>query len=120
MKKATLRSVVSILRFAVLDHRYNLQTRVSDSKKPHILYNLPPFAGLDAPQARIDAIGGNQIIVTTLLNELTMFQDEDSVSVADGGQSVGDDDSCTANGDLLKRTLDEGLRLVIDRGCGFV
>ena len=49
-----------------------------------------------------------------------MFEDEDSVGVADGAQAVGDDNGGAPYGYLLKGALDEGFGFVIDRGGRFI
>lgn len=80
----------------------------------------PSLTGLHAPQAGINTAGCDQVIVTALLDELTVFQDEDAVGVADGGQAMGDDNGGASYRNLLERALDEGLGLVVDRGGGFI
>ncbi len=52
--------------------------------------------------------------------ELSVFEDEDAVGVADGGEAVGDDDGGAPDDDLFEGALDEGFGLVIDGGGGFV
>lgn len=51
------------------------------------------FAGLDSPEVGVGALGfGDEFIVGALLGDGPIGEDEDAVSVADGGEAVGDDE----------------------------
>ena len=44
--------------------------------------------GLPVPHLRIQAVSGQQLVVCSLLMDGSVFQDQDLISVRDGGQPV--------------------------------
>ena len=55
-----------------------------------------------------------------VLEDLALAEDENDVSVLDGGKAMGDDDHGTAMGSALEGGLDETLALGVEATGGFV
>ena len=59
------------------------------------LYEAPALqTGLHLVEAGIDATGGDQVVVTALLDDPQLGQHQDAVGVAHGRQAVGNDQGC--------------------------
>ncbi len=58
--------------------------------------------------------------MVAVFDQLTTLEDENPVSVANGGEAMSDDDGRPSNSNLFQGSLDEGFGLVIDGGGGFV
>lgn len=68
----------------------------------------------------IQSVLFQQRLMGTLLCDLTVFQDTDTVSIHDGGQSVCDHDHGLACGKLRKRLLYLRLVIGICKCCSFI
>ena len=64
----------------------------------------------------IAAALGEEVVVVAALDDAAIFQNEDRVGVADGGQAVGNDEDCPALHQAVKTALDELFRSGIDGG----
>ena len=77
---------------------------------------------LSADERLVDASQLDQLIVVAPLHDLACLHDQDLVSIADGAQSVSDDDDCllTAIDELVKGFLNLMLTLGIKGTGGLV
>src|SRR5690242_17413616 len=76
---------------------------------------------LSSNQAPIDAqFKLHKLIMCSLLSELTFSQYYDLVCPADGGETMGDDDSSPVAADSVQRFLHDAFSSNIDGACSFV
>lgn len=68
----------------------------------------------------VEAIGGNEIGVAASFGDAAMFEDEDLICVADGGEAVGDDEAGAVGEEAVEGFLNEFFGGGIDAGGGFV
>ena len=86
-----------------------------------MLYRSAPILGiLRIVQIRIDAALGQQFLVGTAFGDMTIRNGDDPMGRTNGGQTVGNDQGSSANGQIVKRTLDLCLRYGVQRRSGFV
>ena len=112
-----MRSRRATLRTPSFD--YVLYIRKALRSGPGLLFL--PRTRLNTPETGVDTIGHiDKFIVFAVFFELTVFEDENAVGVADGAEAVGDDDGGAPDDDLFERALNEGFGLVVDGGGGFV
>lgn len=71
-------------------------------------------------QARIIAIGRQQLLVRTTLDDAALVHDQNQVGFLDGRQPVSDHQRGAAFHDLVERRLDMPFRFGIERRGGFV
>ena len=55
-----------------------------------------------------------------LFDDVAVVEDDDTVGIADGAETVGDDEGCTALHQRVHTTLYEPLRTGVDARCGLV
>ena len=72
------------------------------------------FALLQEPETEVAATEGEQILVRTLLDDLTPMQHDDAVAAAHGRKAVRDDDARPAARQPFEAVLDQGLGLGVD------
>ena len=58
-------------------------------------------------EACVGAVGRDELIVTALLDDVTVLHDQDGVGVADRGQTVGDDEARAALAQGVHGLLDQ-------------
>src|SRR2546425_109797 len=75
---------------------------------------------LDAVEARVDAIPGEELRVTAELRHAAALENRDAIGALDGGKAVGDDNGGAAAHQGIERRLPLALRLRIERGGGLV
>src|SRR5258705_3397388 len=66
---------------------------------------------LQVIEAPVQAVGGEQIVVTAALHDAALRQHDDEVGVLHGGQAVGDDEHGAMRHQALDRFLHQPLRL---------
>src|SRR5699024_9951957 len=71
-------------------------------------------------QLVILALFGDQFVVAAALDDAALFQDDDAVGVADGGQPVGDDEGGAAVHQAVHAGLDHRLGAGVDGAGGLV
>ena len=69
---------------------------------------------LGVVESRERPAGGEEIGIRSLLDDPPRIDDQDPVGVANGGQSVGDDQRCATLQDIAKTPLDEYLGTRVD------
>ena len=62
---------------------------------------------MEIDHGAITAAGLHQFIVAALLGDTAVLEDEDSIGIGDGAESVGDDEAGTAGHEGLQTALDE-------------
>jgi hypothetical protein len=67
-----------------------------------------------------EAALGEELVEAALLDDAALFEDEDAVHGAEGGEAVGDADDGAVFGEVVDGFLDFGFGLGIERGGGFV
>ena len=74
-----------------------LITRISVHSRSSVAQFEILFLGaeLDVVKLGVEAAGGEQGVVSAALGDGAVFDDEDYVRAADGGEAVGDDDCCS-------------------------
>ena len=68
----------------------------------------------------IKAILLQQFVVPTLLNDVTVADDQDQIGVANSAQAVGDDEAGFALHQLVHGFLDEHFGAGVNRASGFI
>ena len=81
---------------------------------------MPPFTHLQAHQVGILPIQSYQFIVAALFDNVSFIKHNNQVSLSNGGEAVGDNESRPAAHQLAQRLHDQALRLGIQSGCRFV
>ena len=61
-----------------------------------------------------------QLTMASLLDDVAVFHDEDEVSVPDSGEAMGDDEASTLLAQVCHRLLNEHLGAGVHRTSGFV
>jgi hypothetical protein len=69
---------------------------------------------LDFEEPRIEAAGGQELVVGAMLHELMVFHHENRVGVEDGSQVVRDDDRRLVLHQTLERFHDRALGLRVE------
>ena len=78
------------------------------------------FPGQLIPQAVVDALFRQQLVVGARLLDPLCAQHKDPIVILDGGQSVGDGQGRAAMGQLFEALAYEDLTLVVQRAGGLV
>lgn len=68
----------------------------------------------------VEPVLGEQILMLSLLNDVTVFHDQDDVGIANGGQSVCHDKACATVHHAGKRILDFQLGARINGGGSLI
>ena len=71
-------------------------------------------------QLRIDAIFGDEGGVSALFDNLTMIENNDHVSVFNGGQTMGDDQNGAVLAESFQSILNGAFRLIVKSAGGLV
>lgn len=77
-------------------------------------------AGLDSDQFGVFAIFFQQVIVSAGFDDFSVFDKNQTMGVAEGGEAVGDSDSGAIVDENIQGVLDFFLGFDIDGGSGFV
>src|SRR4029079_18723174 len=73
-----------------------------------------------AVELRVAAARAEQLVVGALLDDRSVLEDDDEVRVADGRETVGDDERGAAVEQAAQRALDASLGADVDRARGLV
>ena len=84
------------------------------------LRELRARARLDGPQAGVDALQRNKLVVGAGLNDRTVLDHVDAMSVAHRAEAVGNQDGGAPTFNRLQAALDCGFGFVVDARRGFV
>src|SRR5699024_10586840 len=77
-------------------------------------------AGQLVPQAVVDPLLCQQLVVGAVLQDALLSQDQDAVVVLDGGQAVGDGQGGAAVGQFFQALAHQDLALVVQGAGGLV
>jgi len=91
---------------------------VCDSKSQHDASRR--VVELQPGEAGVETALGEQRVVPALLDDPAFVEDDDAVSAADRGETMGDDDRRAVVHQPLERLLDQLLRFGVERGGRFV
>jgi len=76
--------------------------------------------GLESDEFGVAAVGGHEFVVGADFADAAVFENDDAVGVADGAESVGDDECCSALHELCEASLDESFAFGVEVAGGFV
>src|SRR6185369_7522908 len=71
-------------------------------------------------ESRVEAVAGQQLLVSPSLDDAALLQDQDLIGTEDRAQAMGDDQAGPPHQERLQRTLDEGLGARIEGRGGLV
>ena len=75
---------------------------------------------LDAGQPRVKAVQGQQFGVRAALDDLTVPQYQDLIRLANGAQTMGDDEAGAVGHEAFQRLLDQLFRRRVHAGGRFI
>ena len=77
-------------------------------------------AGLALPELRIEAALVEQLVMRALLDDATVLKHVDAVGIADGAETVGDDEAGAVRHEVLQRLLNLAFGFGVHAGGGFI
>src|SRR5512135_1946423 len=87
--------------------------------KGDITLNRDPFE-LAHVEVMEKSFGVHQLLVSTLLDDFAVVDDDDIIRIADGGEAVRDDEAGAALHQAQERLLDARFRARVHAGGGFI
>ena len=83
-------------------------------------FNKAPFLLLRRLHLVINTSGCHELLVITMLDDITIYHDEDDVSILNSGQAMGDDKASPSHHELAESLLNQDFCSGIDGGSRLI
>ena len=83
-------------------------------------FNKAPLLLLRCLHLVINTSCCHELLMITMLDDITIYHDEDDVSILNSGQAVGDDKASPSHHELAESLLNQDFCPSIDRGCRLI
>ena len=83
-------------------------------------FNKAPLLFLRRLHLVINASGYHELLMIPMFEDITIYHDEDDVSILNSGQAVGDDKASTTHHELAESLLNQDFCSGINRGSRLV